>query len=169
MRLKVLLISLTMIATQSAYTQNTGTRSRYIKVPSGYLMVLREGDNVFEQLENFARKENIPAANFTGMGFVDVTFGFFDFKTKEYKPKEFKQVELASMHGTIAWKDGQPSIHSHGVAGDKSFNAYAGHILSATVSTGSLEIMLMIHDKRFERKKDESIGADVLEIENRLK
>ncbi len=153
--------------THAGYCQgvDNNTMKRYTKVPNGYLMVLRQGDNVFEQLENFAKQENIPSASFTGMGFVDVTFGFFDFKTKQYDPKEFKGVELASMHGTIASKDGKPSIHSHGVGGDKSFRAYAGHILSATVSTGSLEIMLVIHDKQFQRKKDEALGGDVLEIE----
>jgi predicted DNA-binding protein with PD1-like motif len=158
---------LIMSVAHATYSQDTdkSTMKRYTKVPEGYLMVLHQGDNVFEQLEIFAQQENIPAANFTGMGFVDVTFGFFDFKTKQYDPKEFKGVELASMHGTIAWKEGKPNVHSHGVAGDKSFKAHAGHILSATVSTGSLEIMLIIHDKRLERKKDESIGADVLEIE----
>jgi predicted DNA-binding protein with PD1-like motif len=75
---------------------------KYIKVPAGYLMVLREGDDVFAELENLASKEQVPAANFTGMGFVNAKFGFFNFKTKEYDPKEFKDVELASMQGSIA-------------------------------------------------------------------
>jgi uncharacterized protein len=150
-----------------AYSQSAPTLSakRYTKVPVGYLMVLQQGDNVFAALEDFAMKENIPSANFTAMGFVDVSLGFFNSKTKEYTPKDFEGVELASMHGTIAWKDGKPSIHAHAVAGDKTFHAVAGHVLGATVSTGSLEVMLIIHDKRFERKKDESIGADVLQLD----
>jgi predicted DNA-binding protein with PD1-like motif len=49
-------------------------------------MVLRQNDSVLGQLANFAQTEKIPAANFTGMGFVDNTFGFFDFETKSTTP-----------------------------------------------------------------------------------
>lgn len=144
--------------------QKMDINKRYVKVPAGYLMVLRQGDNIFEQLEKFAHDEKIPSANFTGMGFVDITFGFFDFQSRKFNPKDFQSVELASMQGTIAWKEDSVSIHAHGVVGDKNFQSFAGHILKGTVSTGSVEIMLIPHDKRFERKKDEAIGADVLRI-----
>ena len=87
-----------------AQTNPSPTMKRYTKVNAGYLMVLRQNDNLLDQLEQFARDEKIPSANFTGMGFVDITFGFFDFKTKRYDPRDFKSVELVSMHGTIAWK-----------------------------------------------------------------
>jgi uncharacterized protein len=88
----------------------------------GYLMVLRQNDSVLGQLANFAQAEKIPSANFTGMGFVDITFGFFDFETKKYKPRDFKHVELVSLHGTIAWKKDSTSIHAHGVVADKAFH-----------------------------------------------
>ena len=138
---------------------------RYTKVPVGYLMVLRQHDNVLMQLENFARMEKIPSASFTGMGFVDITFGFFDFVTKKYEPKDFKSVELVSMHGTIAWKEDLASIHAHGVVADKTFQAFGGHILNANVGTGSVEILITVHDKNFQREKDSSIGADVLTLD----
>ena len=118
-----------------------------------------------DELEKFASTENIPSANFTGMGFVNITFGFFDNGSKTFIPKEFTDLELASMHGTIAWKDGKPSIHAHGVAGDKAFQTVGGHVLDATVSTGSVEIFIVNHNKRFIRQKDETLGADVLHIE----
>jgi predicted DNA-binding protein with PD1-like motif len=157
----MLMLSVAMVI----YSQTDRTAvKRYTKVPSGYLVVLRQGDNVFRELETFAMQENIPSANFSAMGQVDVTFGFFDPETKDYKPKDFKGVELASMIGTIAWKDGRPSIHSHAAAGDENFQSFGGHVLQASVSAGTLEIMLTIHDKRLERKKDEHLGADVLEI-----
>lgn len=138
---------------------------KYTKVPTGYLMVLQQGDSIIPELERFAVKENIPSANLTAMGFVNVTFGFFDFKTKQYTPKTFKEVEMAAMQGSIAWKEGKPSLHLHGVATDREFKAYGGHILEGTVSTGSLEIMIIVHDKRLERRRDEVLGADVLRVE----
>jgi predicted DNA-binding protein with PD1-like motif len=139
---------------------------RYTKVPAGYLMVLRQGDDILKEIEQMTVKENIPSANFTGMGFVNMTFGFFNFKTKEYEPKEFKDMELANMVGSIAWQNGKPSIHAHGTVTGKNFKAYGGHILSGTVSTGSVEIIVTVHDKQLERVKEEPLGANVLCIGN---
>jgi uncharacterized protein len=161
MKTRAILIILILMG---SLTNVSFSQQKYTKVPSGYLMVLQQGDNMFQELEEFSTQENIPSANFSGMGFVDITFGFFDAKTKKYNPKDFKDVELASMLGTIAWKDGQPSIHSHGIVADKSFLAFGGHILDVIVSTGSLEILITVHSKKLERKKDEALGADVLQL-----
>lgn len=159
-----ILILFTMISA-GTFAQTTAQSTRYTKIPNGYLMVLRQGDDIIKQLEHFASQENIPSANFSGMGFVNITFGFFDQQTKTYTPKDFKDLELASMLGTIAYNDGKPSIHAHGVAGDKSFQTFGGHILQASVSTGSVEILITVHDKKFVRQKDEALGADVLQLE----
>ena len=161
------LLIITGIST-NANAQKTGmadTSVRYIKDAAGYLMVLRQGDNIYQELEKFALKENVPAASFTGMGFVNMQFGFFDFSKKEYKPKDFKNVEMASMHGTIAWQKGKVSIHGHGVVAGEDFKAYAGHILNATVSTGSAEIIITVHSKKLERVMEEVLGANVLHLD----
>lgn len=68
-------------------TAQTDTTKRYTKTPSGYLMVLRQGDDILKKLEEFAIAEKIPSANFTGMGFVNIQFGFFDAFTKKYIQK----------------------------------------------------------------------------------
>jgi predicted DNA-binding protein with PD1-like motif len=154
-----------MITSTNAQENSSDSTKKYIKVPAGYLMVLRQNDNVFDQLEQFTEKENIPSANFTGMGFVNVEFGYYDFQKKKYDPASFNNVELASMHGTIAWQKGKVSLHCHGVVGGKDFKAYAGHILAASVSTGSLEIMITVHDKKLERFKDEKLGANILGLD----
>jgi len=152
-----------MVLKTSSNAQNA---PKYVKVPTGYLMVLRQGDNVFSELEKFAEKEKIPSANLSGMGFVNAEFGFFNFKTKEYEPKKFKDVELASMSGSIAWKEGKPSLHCHGTVTGKDFKAYGGHLLAATVSTGSLEIIITVHDKQLERVTEQPLGANVLQLKD---
>jgi predicted DNA-binding protein with PD1-like motif len=138
---------------------------RYTKVPAGYLMVLRQGEDVLTSLEQLAIREKIPSASLSGMGFVNIKFGFFNKATKEYDPKEFYDMELASMNGSIAWKGAQPSLHLHGVVTDKDFKAYGGHILSATVSTGSVEILVTVHAKKLQRVFEEGLGANVLQVE----
>lgn len=150
----------------AAQQQDSANHVRYIKVPAGYLMVLRQGDDVLAHLEHLAQKEKIPSANYVGMGFVNVTFGFFNFKTKEYEPKEFKDVELASMTGSIAWQDGKVSLHTHGLVTGKDFKAFGGHMLAAAVGTGSVEIMVTLHDKSLQRVKEEPLGANVLNLDH---
>lgn len=140
---------------------------RYIKVPQGYLMVLQQGDDLFKELEKFAQTENIPSANFTAMGFAaTITFGFFNFETKKFEQQEFQKMEIAALQGTIGKKQSKYSIHAHGVVTGRDFKAYGGHILNAVVGTGSIEVMILVHDKIFERQFNPKIGADVLCLEN---
>ena len=161
---QLLLFAIVLCPLQMIAQNKADQIPKYVKVPAGYLMVLREGDRLFEEIETLALKEKIPSANLTGLGFVNAKFGFFNFETKEYDPKEFEKVELASMQGSIAWQDGKPSLHCHGTVTGKDFQAYGGHLLEATVSTGSLEILITVHDKKLQRIKEEPLGANVLQL-----
>jgi uncharacterized protein len=164
--LVLLLLAAAAPLTQAQSTRKTATTmKKYTRVPAGYLMVLRQGDSILHEIEALAQAEKIPSATFNGMGFVNITFGFFDFKTRKYDPKEFRDVELASMQGTIAWQKGKVSLHAHGVVTDKSFQAYGGHILKGAVGTGSVEILVTVHDRPLERVFEEELGANVLSLE----
>lgn len=139
---------------------------RYVATRGGYLLVLREGDDVLEQLRQLARAENVPSAAFTGFGFVHATFGYFDRTRRDYLPREFRDVELASLTGSLAWQDGQPSLHAHGVVTDREFVAHGGHILELSVGSGSVELELRTQPDRRLRLKDDALGANVLSLEN---
>ena len=146
----------------SASTQGS-PRKRYIKTKTGFLMVLRHRDDVLGCLAQLAETEQLASASFVGMGFVHrATFGFYDFVKKAFDPKTFHDAELASMTGTIAWQNGKPSIHAHGVVSDASFAAVGGHVLELEVGTGSLEITIMAHDQKLEREVDPGIQANIL-------
>ena len=159
---------ITAITALFASTPSAGAREplRYVKTPTGYLMVLRRGDDVIASLEKLAATEKVPSASLTGIGFFsDVTFGFYDFDKKEFAPKTFRDVEVAGMTGSIGWKENKPSVHLHAVAAARDFNAVGGHVLDAKVGTGSAEITLLVHDRQLERKVDPEIGANVLQLE----
>ena len=145
--------------------QNDKEKCRYTKTPNGFLMVLREGDNVLALIENLAKEQNIPSANFTGIGFAqDATFGFYDFGQKKFHPKTFNKVEMGSITGSIAWSGEKPSIHMHGVATDDKFDAYGGHILALKVGTGSMEIFITVNNEKLERKVEQPLNANVLQL-----
>ncbi|TDQ11751.1 PPC domain-containing DNA-binding protein [Pedobacter metabolipauper] len=163
-------IVLTMLmcwATSALLAQQRDKNSdcRYTKTSSGYLMVLRESDDVIAAIENLAKMEQLPSGNFTGIGFAKaVTFGFYDFKSKEFDPKTFSKVEMGNLTGSIAWSDGKPSIHIHGVATDDKFKAYGGHILSLVVGTGSMEVYITLNQEKLERKIEQPLNANVLQL-----
>lgn len=147
------------------YAQDKDCTQHYIKTPSGFLMVLREGDDVFQHLQELAAKEQIPSATIYGIGFGGkATFGFYDFAKKKFNPKTFEKVEMGSLNGSIAWSEGKASLHIHGVATDEDFKAYGGHLLELTVGTGSMEITVLVHDKKLERKVEQPLNANVLQL-----
>ena len=120
--------------------------SKYIRTPTGFLMVLRRGDDVLDYLRQLARQERIPSASLSGMGFVNATFGFWDAQQKKFQPREFKSVEAANLTGTIAWEGEEPSIH----------------VLALRVDTSSFEITVTRHDQRLQRARDSVLDANVL-------
>ncbi|WP_139921718.1 PPC domain-containing DNA-binding protein [Hymenobacter sp. DG01] len=138
------------------------TAPKYVRTPTGFLMVLRQGDNVLQELEQLTTREKIPGASLAGIGFGHPTFGFWNAQTKTYDPKAFRDVEMASLTGSIAWKEGKPALHLHGVAADKTFATVGGHILSLEVGTGSMEITVTVHQQRQIREVDERNGATVM-------
>jgi len=158
-----IIICFTANALQSQ--QKEHTKCPYIKTTDGYLMVLREGDNVIASIENLIKEKQIPSGNFTGIGFAgEVTFGFFDFNTKKFNPKTFYKVEMGNLTGSIAWAEGKPSLHIHGIATDDQFNAYGGHILSLKVGTGSMEIYITTNSEKLQRKIEMPLNANVLQL-----
>ena len=128
-------------------------------------MVLRQGDDVVAELERIAERQAIDGATFTGFGFAGlVTFGFFDFDRAEYVPREFRNLEMASLNGSIAWKDSKPSIHMHGVGAGDDYVAVCGHVLRLIVGRGSMELAVTMAGRRLSRARDELIGANILRL-----
>jgi predicted DNA-binding protein with PD1-like motif len=138
--------------------------SRYVATPGGFVVVLRQGDDVFARLAELMRGERIPSASLSGLGFGHATFGFWDAASRSFVPKAFREVEIGSLVGSLAWKEGEPSPHLHAVACDRSFAAHGGHLLALEVGTGSMEITVTVHDQLLERATDACTGANVLQL-----
>lgn len=138
---------------------------RYIATPTGYLMVLREGDDVIACLEAITQAEDIPSASISGFGFVEkARFGFFNHGKGAYDPGDFRRLEITNLNGTLAWKDGRPSVHAHASGGDVLFGVVGGHALALTVGKGSFEITVIVHSERLERRVELSVGGNVLHL-----
>src|ERR1700757_320798 len=84
-----------------------------------YVVVCDPGDEAVEALQQFARTEQLAAAQITAIGaFEHATVGWFDRATGQYRriPVE-QQCELLSLVGDIAVGEDGPIAHMHVVLG----------------------------------------------------
>ncbi len=138
---------------------------KYVKTPTGYLLVLKPGDDVSAHLSELAEREKIPGGSVSGIGFLEeVKFAYFDVQTKEYIAKTYNDVELTNLTGSLAWKEGKPSLHIHGTVAGRDYQAYGGHILDCRVGRGTLELYVTVFDKPLDRVFDTEINANTLKV-----
>jgi predicted DNA-binding protein with PD1-like motif len=142
----------------------TSDATRFIRTSNGYLLVLRQGDDVFAQLVDLTHRMRIPSASLVGLGFGHATFGFWNAEQRRFNPRRFDNVEIGSLVGSLAWKEGKPLPHLHAVACDSTFAAYGGHLLALEVGTGSMELTITVHAQPLQRRTDEHTGANVLDL-----
>jgi len=130
-----------------------------------YLLRLEKGEEIVETLRRFARKVNLKAASLTGIGAVDrMTLGFFDPAAKEYRRYEHRGIiEILSLTGNVAWKDGECVVHAHVSAAEEKAGAMGGHLFSGTVSA-TVEIVVEPFATRIERALDEEVGLPLLDL-----
>jgi uncharacterized protein len=109
-----------------------------------YALVFDAGDEVVGELNEFARRESLTGAHFTGIGaFSDVVVGFFDWQRKDYERIVIaEQVEVLSFAGDVALDGNEPKVHTHVVLGKRDGTAHGGHLLEAHVRP-TLEVVLV--------------------------
>lgn len=132
-----------------------------------YAVVFDKGDEVMGGLEEFARANGVSASRFTAIGaFSDVTLGYFDRNRRDYRrlPME-EQVEVLSLAGSIAEKDGAPAVHAHVVIGRADGSARGGHLLDAHVWP-TLEVMVVESPHHLRRRIDPETGLALLDLES---
>jgi uncharacterized protein len=130
-----------------------------------FALVFDKGDEVVEGLTNFARDGGLGAASLTAVGaFGEATLGYFDRDRIEYLkiPLE-EQVEVLSLLGDIALKDGEPQVHAHVVLGRSDGTTRGGHLLGAHVWP-TLEVVLVESPDHLQKKTDEETGLALIDI-----
>lgn len=131
-----------------------------------YALVFGEGDEVVSQLTAFAEYEGLTAGSFKGIGaFRDVCFGYFDWERKKYEEIVLdEQVEVLSLLGDVATKDGEPKIHAHAVVGKRDATAHGGHLLRAHVRP-TLELVLEEAAAHLRKRHDDETGLALIDLD----
>ena len=130
-----------------------------------YALIFEKGDEVASGLLDFAKAQDLGAASFTAIGALsDVTLGYFQRDKNEYKKIPFReQVEVLSLIGDIATKDGTPKVHAHAVLGRSDASTIGGHLVEAHVWP-TLELVLTESRVHLRKQTDEETGLALIQI-----
>ena len=131
-----------------------------------WMLRLDDGQDLFDTLSEFARRENIRAGTVVfGIGmFRRATVGYWD--GGQYRPHELSVPhEVVSLHGTIAVAEGVPSLHLHGALAGPDHSVVGGHLLRATVGMLQEVLIETFPGRTFGRPMVESFGLKMLDLE----
>lgn len=104
--------------------------------PQTFALIFQTGDELADGLLQFAKQNKLSGASFKAVGaFSSVRLAWFNWETKKYEPSVTldEQVELLSLIGDVALKDGEPAVHAHAVVGKRDGTAHGGHLVRAIV------------------------------------
>jgi uncharacterized protein len=100
-----------------------------------YVVVCDPGDEAVDALNQFARSEDLEAAQITAVGaFEHAVVGWFDRATRDYRriPVD-EQCEVLSLLGDVAQGEDGPVVHVHVVLGLPDGTTRGGHLLEGRV------------------------------------
>jgi predicted DNA-binding protein with PD1-like motif len=132
--------------------------------PRTFAVIFETGDEIAKGLKEFANEQELAAASFKAIGALSsVELGWFDWDDKQYHTsvKLDEQVELLSLIGDIALKDGKPAVHAHVVVGKKDGTAHGGHLVKAVVRP-TCEIILTESPAHLTKQIDPESGIALI-------
>ena len=122
--------------------------------PKTFILVFETNDELARGLKDFASEQKLASASFKAIGALSsVKLGWLNWETKQYEPSVslHEQVELLSLIGDIALKDGEPQVHAHAVVGKRDGTAHGGHLLRShrlQLTGSAIQVQLRITGTR---------------------
>jgi uncharacterized protein len=134
------------------------------QTPKTFILVFETGDELAEGLKLFAIEQKLSAASFKAVGALSsVRLGWFSWESKKYEPSVQlgEQIELLSLIGDIALKEGEPQVHAHAVIGKKDGTAHGGHLLGAHIRP-TCEVVLVESPAHLQKRIDPDSGLALI-------
>jgi predicted DNA-binding protein with PD1-like motif len=142
-------------------------KSRQIdQSPKTFILVFDTGDELAKGLLEFAERERLSAASFQAVGALSsVRLGWFNWESKQYESsvRLDEQMELLSLIGDVALKDGKPIVHAHAVIGKKDGTAHGGHLLEAHIRP-TCEVVLTESPSHLQKHIDPQSGLALIRL-----
>jgi hypothetical protein len=139
---------------------------RVAEDPTTFVVILDTGDEVLASLKSVAQTEHLAGSSFKAIGALSqVELGWFNWETRKYQTavKLEEQVELLSLIGDIALKDGEPQVHAHLVIGRQDGSAHGGHLVRAIVRP-TCEIVITESPKHLQKEIDPESGIALIRL-----
>ncbi|MDB6065625.1 MAG: hypothetical protein JWR26_1833 [Pedosphaera sp.] len=136
------------------------------QTPKTFILVFDTGDELAEGLNSFATEQKLSAASFKAVGALSsVRLGWFSWESKKYEPcvQLDEQIELLSLIGDVALKDGEPQVHAHAVIGKKDGTALGGHLLKAHIRP-TCEVVLVESPAHLQKRIDPDSGLALIRL-----
>jgi uncharacterized protein len=134
--------------------------------PKTFILIFEIGDELAEGLLQFAKEQKLSAASFKAVGALSsVRLGWFSWGSKKYEPSVTldEQVELLSLIGDVALKDGEPVVHAHAVIGRQDGTAHGGHLLEAHIRP-TCEVVLTESPTHLQKFIDPNSGLALIKL-----
>jgi predicted DNA-binding protein with PD1-like motif len=134
--------------------------------PKTFVLVFETDDELARGLTQFAIEQKLASASFKAIGALSsVKLGWLNWETKQYEPAVSlrEQVELLSLIGDVALKDGQPQVHAHAVIGRRDCTAHGGHLLEAHVRP-TCEVVLTESPAHLRKEFDPAAGIALIKL-----
>jgi uncharacterized protein len=134
--------------------------------PKTYALIFETGDELATGLGRFATEQKLAGSSFKAIGaFSSVKLAWFNWQTKNYQPSVIldEQVELLSLVGDIALKDGKPQVHAHLVIGKSDGTAHGGHLMEAHVRP-TCEVILTESPQHLQKQIDPESGLALIRL-----
>ena len=135
--------------------------------PRRFAVIFETGDELFEGLGDFVKRERIESASFTAIGaLASVKLAWFDWEAKEYRTSVEldEQVELVSVVGDVAENKGEPSVHAHVVIARSTGDALGGHLKRAVVRP-TCEVVLTETEEQLRKRVDPESGLPLIRMD----
>jgi predicted DNA-binding protein with PD1-like motif len=132
--------------------------------PPTYVLIFDTGDEIVSNLKTFAKEHHLAGSSFKAIGALsDAKVGWFNWEMKKYETAAeiHEQIEVLSLIGDIALKDGDPEIHAHMVVGKRDGTAHGGHLQEAHVRP-TLEMILTESPVALQKRHDPESGLALI-------
>jgi uncharacterized protein len=134
--------------------------------PKTFVLVFETNDELAQTLKEFASEQRLASASFKAIGALSsVKLGWLNWETKQYELSASlnEQVELLSLIGDVALKDGEPQVHAHAVVGKRDGTAHGGHLLQASVRP-TCELVLTESPAHLKKEFDPAAGIALIKL-----
>ena len=138
----------------------------YQKIGNRYLLVLKRGEKITEQLTIFLEKEKIKNGQIEAIGAVDkVELAHYSVSDQKYSSFYLEEpLEMTSLLGNFfLGENNRPIIHLHGSFARKNGETFSGHFVEGTIS-GTAEIFITPLNSSFRKKFDPETGLKILNL-----